>query len=99
MISLASDPGHSNHSREELAKVGIHPILFEGTDGSDPAKSESYLSEVLDWDSVSELGRRHWKPGSIHARSVAALADSHRRAMLAAQQRNETWTAIFEDDV
>jgi hypothetical protein len=38
------------------------------------------------------------RPGSKHARAVQALADSHRRALIAAQDRNYTWTAILEDD-
>merc|ERR1719433_1850165 len=36
--------------------------------------------------------------GGCHDVVESAIADSHRRALLAAQARNETWTAIFEDD-
>jgi len=94
MISLASETYRFESSSSKLKAVGIYPTLFHGTDGRDWNVSQAYLDKAIAWDSTA----RQDKPGSKHARVVQALADSHRRALIAAQHRNYTWTAILEDD-
>lgn len=86
MISLAKQPKRFEHSSKLLATVGIHPTLFQATDGQDPATSEEELNSACAKDGCSD-------------RRFQALVHSHRRALLHAQQREKDWTAILEDDV
>lgn len=86
MINLLRQPNRFNHSSSLLSQIGIYPVLFPGTDGQDVQVSQ----ESLD-DACFAEGCRF--------REVQALADSHRRALLIAKQRDSDWTAILEDDV
>jgi hypothetical protein len=84
-----------NGSTAQLAKVGIHPTLFPGTDGSDETMRPE-TQGVINWTSKL-VGDFHMQDSS-QARAYSALAQSHRRAMQAAELRSQEWTAIFEDD-
>jgi hypothetical protein len=86
MINLLRQPDRFNHSSSLLSQIGIYPVLFPGTDGQDAQTSQASLD-----DACFAEGCRF--------REVQALADSHRRALLVAQQRASDWTAILEDDV
>lgn len=98
MISLPDDTDRAENSRAKLAEIGIHPKLFWGTDGRNRKTSQAAMDRGIDWAHATSDVIEHYKPGSVHARSVAGLADSHRGAIVEASQRNETWTAIMEDD-
>jgi hypothetical protein len=67
-----------------LAKAGIYPTMFPGTDGKDVAVSQEALDNACT---------------GCPTRSLQALASSHMRALLAAKERSSDWTAILEDDV
>lgn len=86
MITLTKDLKRFNHSREALAKAGIYPTILPGVDGRDPATPQDMLDKAC---TAKGCGKREFQ----------ALVESHRRALVQAQKRERTWTAIFEDDV
>jgi len=95
MLSLArGNFERYNYASEQLKKVGIAPTKFIATDGKDASP------EVLAQGCFARLsGNRAGKTGTGCVSKVEqAITESHRQALAAALQRNENWTAIFEDD-
>mmetsp|Transcript_159138 Transcript_159138/g.296562 ORF Transcript_159138/g.296562 Transcript_159138/m.296562 type:complete len:363 (-) Transcript_159138:124-1212(-) len=100
MITLARHPGPTRfgHSAKHLRSAGIYPVPFVGTDGV--CSSEKMLNlgcadqETGGWCSVKgKVGL-----GCV-SKNEQAIADSHRRALLLAQERSWNWTMVMEDDV
>jgi hypothetical protein len=81
----------------QLNAAGIHPTLFLATD------AQNATTEELNQGCISNVSKEATKcqkrvgDGCKHS-AEQAIAESHRRALVAAQSRNATWTAIMEDD-
>lgn len=97
MISLSKESSRFRSSASKLADIGVHPTFFAGIDGRNPNISEAALEMAVKWPDPAPSWYGH-KAGSISVRLIQALAESHRRALLAAQRRGPNWTAILEDD-
>jgi hypothetical protein len=84
MVSLQRVPNRFSYSSGQLASVDIRPTMFPATDAA--TESVEVLEKTCPRDKCPFP-------------SIQAVADSHRRALLAAQQRDSEWTAIVEDDI
>merc|ERR1719440_871545 len=99
MLSLKKESERFESTSARLQKIGIYPTRFEAADGSDPKLSARYLQEnAVDYSHRSKESGFWFGINSTHVRAVQALAVSHKRALEAAQKRNNSWTAILEDD-
>jgi len=95
MISLRRGRDRFDFTSKKLAdEAWIFPTYFEGTDGKDPQTPIEQLESACPNNCSVDVSN----PTS--GRAIQALEDSHRRALLAAQQREDPhpWTAILEDD-
>jgi hypothetical protein len=97
MISLSKESPRFRSSSSKLAQVGIKTTFFPGVDGRDPKIPQADLDVAIIWPDPAPPWYHH-KAGSEGVRRIQALAESHRRALLSAQQRRMNWTAILEDD-
>jgi hypothetical protein len=99
MISLGRDSSRFRFSEQNLGIAGIRPSKFLATDGkcaSEDALSMGCVSQNSDnTDWCSNLKKTGW---GCQFKAEQAIADSHRRALLAAQARGREWTMIVEDD-
>lgn len=100
MVSLAADSTRFAFSEQHLGIAGIHPTKLLATD------SKCASDGVLSMGCVSQnSGNTEWcsslkKTGTgCGTKAEQAIADSHRRALLAAAGRYHNWTLIVEDDV
>mmetsp|Transcript_77941 Transcript_77941/g.147207 ORF Transcript_77941/g.147207 Transcript_77941/m.147207 type:complete len:383 (+) Transcript_77941:121-1269(+) len=95
MITVESAPQRFRHTATELAKGGVLATSFVGTDVA--TATESQLRQGCIGEADSDRG----KCGDYGCakKTEQALADSHRRALLAASLRKHDWTVILEDDV
>lgn len=98
-------------SAEALHAAGIQPKPFMATvaskaskeqlDASCPLRNEKKTSNVC----AAQERKLNLIPGSFGAepgcrtKVEQAITDSHRRALMAAMEREDNWTAIIEDDV
>jgi len=96
--------GRKEH--EKLKKVGIYPTLFPATDYKTATAQDlnNGCVSANASDTASRCTGFDRTPGGIRGDGCMnpteqAIAESHRRALFAAQARNATWTAILEDDV
>jgi len=98
LINLDRTPERFDHSAEQLAKGGILATSFGATDALKASYTE--LRQGCIGKSDPNLGKcaDHWIKGCSY-RSEQAIAESHRRALVAASLRKEDWTAILEDDM
>jgi len=83
------------HEYTELNKVGIYPKTFPAVDAltaSPDELSQGCYPKQNDSHRCKGPGEGCRKP------VIQAIAESHRQALLAARERNSTWTAILEDD-
>lgn len=99
MISLPRDEQKADKCKAELSEVGIYPRTFEATDYRDPKIKQATLEAAWNMtEHTPDLDQGDTWTARAY-RWMAAVADSHRRALAEAQARQETWTAILEDDV
>lgn len=98
LISMERMPERFDHSAANLAKGGILATSFAATDASTASYEE--LRQGCIGKSDKNLGKcaNHWIKGCTY-RTEQAIADSHRRALVAASMRKQEWTAILEDDI
>jgi len=84
---------------QKLNEAGIYPTLFPATDAQNASMAELNQGCVSEAEksAVNTCSAKRVGHGCSH-RVEQAIAESHRRALVAAQARNATWTAIFEDD-
>jgi len=100
MISLERDDHRFEFSKEHISAAGIHPSKLLATDGT--CASESVLG--MGCASQNAMNSDEWcaslqKTGTgCSSRAEQAIADSHRRALMAASEREHDWTLIMEDD-
>lgn len=95
------------YSTEELLSAGIVPTEFPATDAAAADPDELRMSCPLSTEKQTQdtcAARLNISPEDAanmgcHSKQEQAITDSHRRALLAAQRRDEEWTAIIEDDV
>jgi len=100
MISRAGDIKRFAFSEEHLGTAGVRPSKLLATDGS--CASETALEKGC----VGQTGPygawcKHTKRtgNGCAYKAEQAIADSHRRALLVAQERQQhNWTLITEDD-
>lgn len=103
VISLERKPERFEYVARKLATAGIHAVKFPATDVADASWMEldrgclsSDHPDVMRVCKSTFDKRGAW---GCSEKAVQAIAESHRRALLAAQQRDSQWTAILEDDV
>jgi len=91
---------------KKLIEVGIQPTLFPAVDGRKAASDELDKACILHNHEKPDPTCTGFdrQPGGNRGEGCGdpvqqAIAESHRQAILAAQARNSTWTAILEDDV
>mmetsp|Transcript_119721 Transcript_119721/g.211638 ORF Transcript_119721/g.211638 Transcript_119721/m.211638 type:complete len:350 (-) Transcript_119721:63-1112(-) len=103
VISLERKPERFEYVASKLATAGIRAVKFPATDVADASWMEldrGCLSS--DHPDVMRMCKDNFdKRGAwgCSEKVVQAIAESHRRALMAAQQRDSQWTAILEDDV
>jgi len=101
MITLEHELSRFNFASEQLQKVGIFPTVFPATDAQssppDALSSGCHLKGPGKYERSAACPLWRSGPG-CQTTAEQAIADSHRRALEAALQRNEDWTAILEDD-
>jgi len=111
MISLERRPERFNHTSRKLAQIGIVPHRLMATDGTCASSKQLSQGCLLEEDEgtpgwclaqrekfLSEGGARNKEGTGCQSKIEQAIADSHRRALELAQDRDHEWTAIFEDD-
>merc|ERR1740117_2854147 len=104
MISVENQSsGRLSHALGKLAAAGIQPTMFSATEATgnrtgnlseacmhaDEPEVASYCGEA------SGTGR---KGDGCRTKIEQAITDSHRRALMKAQEREQNWTVIIEDD-
>jgi len=112
MLSVGKEkPLRFNFAAEQLSKVGIFPTLFKAMDAKSPPKALNaacHLNTSGSCESLvynrSNINRSGILEGQLTAgigcrTSIEqAIAGSHQHALQVALERNQSWTAIFEDD-
>jgi len=88
--------------RREFKKfndAGVYPTLFPATDAQNATMAELNQGCVskAEKSAINMCADQRVGNGCSH-RVEQAIAESHRRALVAARTRNSTWTAILEDD-
>lgn len=96
-----------NFASQQLQKVGIFPTLFHAMDDKSPATALN-LACHLNTSGTCKLNSSKNRSGTLKGQITSgrgctnsieqAIAGSHRRALQVALARNQSWTAIFEDD-
>jgi len=100
VISLLSKPERFEHSAILLKQAGIWPTEFPAVESDCLQKEELDRVCPLHEDFLSISRTCHGKMGMGCRLTIEqAIAESHRRALAAAQQRASDWTAILEEDV
>jgi hypothetical protein len=99
MISLSRDSRRFKFSEESLGIAGIRPTKLLATDGKCASK-EGLSMGCVNQNSENTKWCSHLKKTGTGCGNKAeqGIADSHRRALLAAQARKEDWTMVLEDD-
>lgn len=101
MIALPKRFGY-DYCVGQLRAVGIDPLTFRATDGR--VAAQSIVDQGCQNNQASQANGATFKSCASRTGDgcvdnvEAAIADSHRRALLLASQRTSNWTAIFEDD-
>jgi len=100
VISLLRVPFRFEHSSVLLKQAGIWPTEFPAADSLCLEKAEMDETCPLhgDWKRISQSCNGKSGMGCKHD-VERAIAESHRRALVAAQERDSDWTAILEEDV
>jgi len=99
MLSLERDSSRFAFSAQHLGDAGIFPSKFLATDGT-CASPEALDKGCASQTKTNKHGCSSLKKtgeGCSH-KAEQAIADSHRRALLAAEKRDHDWTLIVEDD-
>lgn len=108
MISMERHVERYDSSAAKLRKAGIFPVKFSASDGFCDAQQQlrkgCYATHSE--ESNAKCAGDKWinfmtpsdKSGFGCTSTEQAIADSHRRALLAARNRTEEWTAILEED-
>lgn len=105
MISLEDTPERFNYSTSALRHVGVNATKFPATDVSKASSEQLALACPLRADAGGQADQeeqciKRGRAGPGCASPIEqAIADSHRRALLHAKQRDIPWTAIMEDDM
>jgi hypothetical protein len=100
VLTLQAHPDRWNYSAEALRKAGINPVQFFGTDGSCASMPALSMGCVAQSAASEAWCAAQSKTGvGCEGRWEQAIADSHRRALVLASQREWDWTMITEDDV
>lgn len=102
VISLLRKPFRFEHSAALLRQAGIWPTEFPAAEA--PCLQKEELDAVCPLESNYEIAQSSCqsKSGSgCRSTTEQAIAESHRRALVAAEKRpsNWDWTAILEEDV
>lgn len=99
MLSLGRDASRFQFSEEKLGIAGIRPSKMLATDGSCASEGVLSMGCVSQNNENSEWCSKLQKTGSgCEKKAEQGIADSHRRALLAAQAREHDWTMVLEDD-
>lgn len=99
MISLGRDSSRFSFVEQKLGIAGIHPSKLLATDAR--CASEGVLSMGCVSQNSANAGWCSSLQKTGHGcgeKPEQAIADSHRRALLAAESRKHDWTMIVEDD-
>lgn len=106
VISLLRKPERFERSAKLLKKAGIWATEYPAADNYCVQKKE--LDRVCplheDEEHVQQICGDDWLAKGKHGTGCKhtveqAIAESHRRALAAAQKRSSAWTAILEEDV
>lgn len=98
VISLLRKQMRFNYSMEKLKLAGIWPTEFPAADARCLSGEELSRGCESERDSSTCQGRGKTGTGCVSV-TEQAVAESHRRALVAAMEREKEWTAILEDDV
>lgn len=96
VITLNRTPERFLYSAEQLSLAGIVATAFPATDGKTASNEELSQGCVSNTDRNVATKCRN---AGCAKRNEQAIAESHRRALLAAKDRDNKWTAILEDDM
>jgi len=80
---------------ERLREVGIYPTLVPAVDGKTASPDELREAGLTPSDKSDKC---NWGRGNNRDPIAQAISASHRKAILAAKDRDYMWTAILEDD-
>lgn len=99
MISLKRDSSRFEFSEDRLGIAGIRPSKLLATDAKCASENLLNMGCVSQNRENAEWCSHLQKTGDgCTAKAEQAIADSHRRALLAAHARDYNWTMILEDD-
>jgi len=104
MISVENQSsGRLSHALGKLAVAGIQPTLFMATEakGNSTGNLSGACRHADETDVGSYCGEASGtgrKGDGCRTKIEQAITDSHRRALVRAQDREENWTVIIEDD-
>jgi len=96
------------YSASQLQSAGIVPTQFAATNAKTASKEQLSKACPLKTDPEAagickeqefKLGITVGLGGGCTSKVEQAITDSHRRALLAAQAREDEWTIVMEDDV
>lgn len=100
MVSLARAGERFQYVEEKLGAAGIHPSKLLATDAKCASKAALEQGCVAQ-NSAGAAGwcsKNHKTGHGCGTKAESAIADSHRRALLAARDRDYNWTMVIEDD-
>jgi len=89
--------GRKQATNPRLHEVGIYPTIFPAVD-VDTTSPDDLREGCISAKDASHEACKDRSGYGCHLTIEQAIAESHRRALLVAKDRNSTWTAIFEDD-
>jgi hypothetical protein len=99
MISLERDSSRFEFSEDHLGIAGIRPTKLLATDGKCASDDSLQMGCASQNRQNAEWCSKLQKTGTgCQGKAEQAIADSHRRALLAAHDREYNWTMILEDD-
>lgn len=99
MISLERDSSRFLFSEQNVGIAGIRPSKFSATDATCASDDLLNMGCVSQADWSDDWCMEADKTGiGCKFQAEQAIADSHRRALLAANERDYNWTMILEDD-
>jgi hypothetical protein len=98
VISLLRKQVRFDHTAAKLKEAAIWPTLLPAADNQclKPEELNQGCAQPGSDQACQEQGRTGTGCVSVYEQ---AIAESHRRALVAASERQSDWTAIFEDDV
>lgn len=102
VISLIRKNARFDYSAAKLRQAGVWPTEFAAADVeclSEEELSHGCLKGDAENSNVNEQACQGRAGGGCAYVNEQAVAESHRRALTAASEREKEWTAILEDDV